>query len=290
MKNTIFFIVAIIGFTSVFAQQEIEIIGVQYRATNTSNYFENSYLAKNNKLDAFINYGNDLGDKTKLFYHISYHTLNLNTSLNTENISFDDITYSEKIPNFYFMNFAAGMTNKFKKNWSLTNIVNYSYSDDNSKETFLKQHAYYKSFSYLKKKKSDQFSYGFGVYLSKLNDDLTVYPILSLQLKNKKRGLKLFFPRELKLWQKINDKSYIQLQTLLNSNYIQFTNATYGIEILDINTTLTYQYVFNKKIKFRAGVGIPFSKYDFEKDNRFTKTQQINYGFVAGLSYVVFKK
>ncbi len=285
MKKLILFISVLLVIQS-FSQSEIEIVGVKYRTTTKSNY--NIYNSNNNKFEAFINYGNDLGEKTKLFYHASYHSFSLNTEVNTDKIILDDMYYYPSIPDYEFINLAIGMTNNLKNNWSINNIFAYTISDDFN-EVNLNQHKYFRTFSYLKKKKSNNLSYGFGIYLSKLNNSFSVYPILSLQYKNNKRGLKIFLPRELKFWNSINSKSYIELKTVINSNYLKFTDNNLDAELLSINSELTYNYIFNNKFKLKTGIGLPFTQYEYILNSKTHKTNQTNVSFNIGLSYVVFK-
>lgn len=268
-----------------YSQTQIDIIGVNYSLSNQSNYLNKTYAANASNMDVFINYGNDLGKKVKVFYHLSYYKKMFNTQFIDYSID-DETTIYNKIPNFYYMNFAVGMTNKFNNNWRLTNIINYSFSNNND---VLVSHSYYKSFTYLKKKKTVNFSYGFGIYLSKLNQNLEIYPIINILVKNKKRGIKLFLPREVKLWQQLNPKSFIQIQTILNANYIRFVNTSNGIELLNINTDLTYNYLLNKKIHLKLGVGMPYTQIKYDSSLAIEKTHLTNFSIVAGLSYVVFK-
>jgi hypothetical protein len=285
MKKYFFFLLLNLLSNFIFAQQEIEIVGIKYRTTTKNDY--DIYNSKNNKLDAFVNYGHDLGKKTKLFYHLSYHNINLNSTIVPESILHATFNYPS-IPNFSFINIASGMTNMFKNQWSLTNIASFTFSDDFNNE-ILKPHNYFRSFSYLKKKKSDNFSYGFGVYLSKLNTDWRILPIISLNLKNDKRGLKLFLPRELKFWNNLNSKSYIEFKTIINSNYIKYDKESLDVELLSINSELTYNYIYKKKFKLKTGIGLPYVQYDYINDFKTTQKEQFNYSFVLGLSYVVYK-
>jgi len=271
--------------TILFAQQEIEIAGVKNRITTSNDY--SIYNSNNNKFDAFINYGHDLGQKTKMFYHLSYHTISLNSKIVPEAILHTTFYYPS-IPNFSFINVASGMTNELKNKWSLTNIASFTFLDDFNND-ILKSHNYFRSFSYLKKNKSADFSYGFGIYLSKLNNDWRVLPILSLQLKNKKRGLKLFLPREFKLWNSINSKSYIEFKTIINSNYIKYTGEPLDVELLSINSELTYNYIFKKKFKLKTGIGLPYTQYEYVSNTDVFQTDHYNFSFVLGISYVVYK-
>jgi len=285
MKRIILFINILLAIQS-FSQSEIEIIGIKYRTTTKNNYY--IYKSNNNKFDAFVNYGHDLGKKSKLFYHVSYHSFSLNTEVNPDIIILDDSYYQPSIPDYEFVNLAIGMTNNLKNNWTLNNIFAYTISDDFN-ETNLNQHNYFRSFSYLKKKKNDNLNYGFGIYLSKLNNSLKVYPILSLQYKNKKRGLKMFLPREIKFWNSINSKSYIELKTIINSNYLKFVDNNLDAELLSINSELTYNYIFKKKFKLKTGIGLPYIQYEYILNSKTYKTNQTNISFNLGISYVVFK-
>jgi len=287
VHKTIFFFIFLIS-NLLFSQSEIEIIGVKYTITTQNKYYNNVYSSNNNKLDAFVNYGHDLGKENKLFYHISYHNFDINTVINNDELVIDDSTYYSNIPSFSFVDFATGMTNKFSKNWSLTNIINLTITDDFN-DGILQSHHYFRTFSYLKKKKTKNLNYGFGVYLSKLNNDLSIYPILSLRLKNSKRGMKLFLPRELKFWNKINSKSYIELKTILNSNYLKFDNSALNIELLSINSELTYNYIYKNKLKLKTGFGLPYTQYKYTFKADCINTSQLNLSFTIGLSYVVFK-
>ncbi len=284
MKRRFFYFLSLIAIAT-FSQSEIDIAGIKYASSTFGNYYDDIYSSKINKAAIFLNYGHDVGKKTNLFYHASYHTINLDTQINSDNIIADDFNLYQEIPNYSFINLAVGMTNKLKNNWSLNNILSLTFSDNEK----LKSHHYFRSFSYFKQKKSANFNYGFGIYLSKLNKEISIIPILSLQYKNKKRGVKIFAPRELKLWQSINTKSYIELQTILNSNYLKLNNTDLDIELLSVNTELTYNYIYNKKIKLKTGLGLPYTKYQYIGNENTYKTDQINLSYTIGFSYVVYK-
>jgi len=145
MKNKL---LILLFFTSNFliAQQEIEFFGIKYRTTTKNNY--HIYNATNNKFDAFVNYGHDLGKKTKLFYHLSYHSFSLNTVLISENTLLDAVYFDPSIPDYDLVNIASGITNNFKNQWSLTNITSFTFSDDFNSSN-LNSHHYFRSFSYL---------------------------------------------------------------------------------------------------------------------------------------------
>ena len=286
MKKYFFFLLSLFS-NSLFSQSNVEIAGIKYRTTTKSNYA--IYKSNNNTFDAFINYGHDLGQNTKLFYHLSYHSFDLHTEINSDNNNLANRFYYPSIPDFSFVNIASGMTNTLKNKWYLTNIVSFTFSDDFN-ESKLKLHSYFRSFSYVKKKKSPNFTYGFGIYLSKLNTDWRILPILNLQVQNDKRGMKLFLPRELKFWNRINQKSYLELKTILNSNYLKFTTSLLDSDLLSINSELTYNYIFKKKLKLKTGIGLPYTQYKYISNLDTYQINQFNISFIIGLSYIIFKK
>ena len=272
----------------IYAQQETEIIGVNYNYISSSSYQDNIYNNATNKLDAFVNYGHDLGKKTKLFYHISYQNFDFKTKVNYAIIP-QDILIFPKIPNYSLLTLASGMTNKLKNNLKLTNIFTFTFA--NGKEDLLKTNNYFRTFSYLKKKKTDSLSYGLGLYTDNVKGNIRFLPIVTLELKNTKRGFNLFFPRSLKLWQKVTEKSYVELKTNIDSNtllYNDFDNL--DIEILSITNDVTYNYIFNNKYKLKAGLGLPIRAYNYKFDTKdFETSQKPALSFIVGFSYVVFQ-
>ena len=274
----------LMNYISFFAQFETDIIGVNYSNYTKSDY--GNYTSATQKMEAFVNYGHDLGEKSELFYHISYLNFNLDTNLNEEILYYDMPT---SIPDYTILNLATGMKNQLKNKWNLTNFLTVSFTNDFSKNK-LDATNFYRSFSFITKKKSANFSYGFGVYTSKLDTEFSILPIISLKLKNTKRGFNLFFPRSLKLWQVITEESYLELKSKLNSDLLMYSDTNLKTSIFSVITDLSYNYIINKKVKIKASVGLPYNEYTFSTDNYNNKTPQfggINLNF--GISYVVFK-
>jgi hypothetical protein len=288
-KNILFLITIIISNFLLFSQTETEIIGVNYSNYSRSDYNDKIYESATKKVDAFINYGHDIGKKSKLFYHASYQNFEVDTKINYIIIPQDSFLFPS-IPDYSIFTFATGMNNELKNNWNLTNILSFTIANDISKDK-LNSNNYFRTFSLVKKKKSTNLTYGFGVYFDNTREDINVLPIISLQLENEKRGLKLFFPRSLKLWEKINANSYIQLSSNIDSNTLDYKNFNdFNVEILSIITELTYNYILSKKFKLKAGIGLPYQEFEYKSDLEDFKTTQkgkINFNF--GLSYVIFQ-
>lgn len=283
MQKTVFFLFLLMVVIS-YSQSETEVAGINYNYFTKSNYYKNSYKSSLTKIDAFINYGHDLGKKNELFYHLSFQNFDFDTEINSTNIPQDDFVL---IPNYSLVTLATGMKNNFKNNWNLTNILSLTFANDISK-TNLKSNNYFRTFSFVKKEKSDKFSYGFGFYLDNVKEQIRVLPILTLSLKNKKRGFKLFFPKSLKLWQKLTDKSYLELKSNLDFNTLN--HHEFNIEIFSIMNDLTYNYIINNKFKLKAGLGLPYRTYEYKFDFGDVKTtQKTRVSFNFGFSYVVFK-
>lgn len=282
----LFFFLVIIS----YSQSEIEVIGINYNYFSKSNYNDNIYNSSTTKLDAFINYGHDLGEKSELFYHGSFQNFDTHTTINSENIPQDDFLLFPSIPDYSLITLATGMKNNLKNDWNLTNILSLTFANDISAD-YLNSNNYFRTFSFIKKKKSAQFTYGFGFYIDNVKENVRVLPIISLVLKNKKRGLNLFFPRSLKFWQQLTDKSYLELKSNLDSNTLNHNDFEgLSIEIFSITTNLTYNYLLNNKLKLKAGLGLPYITYEYKFDfEDFKTTQKTAINFNFGFSYVVFK-
>lgn len=289
MQKTLLLLFLLIVITS-YSQSETEVAGINYNYFTKSNYYKNSYKSSLTKMDAFINYGHDLGKKSELFYHLSFQNFDYDTKINSTNIPQDDFVLTPNIPNHSLVTLATGMKNKLKNNWNLTNIFSLTFANDIA-NTNLNSNNYFRTFSFIKKKKSDTFSYGFGFYLDNVKNHIRVLPILTLSLKNKKRGLKLFFPKSLKLWQKLTDKSYLELKSNLDYNTLNHNDFDeFTIEIFSIMNDLTYNYIINNKFKLKAGLGLPYRTYEYKFDFDDVKTtQKTKISFNFGLSYAVFK-
>jgi hypothetical protein len=289
MKKVIYLVLFFISF-SVFSQSEIDIVGINYSLFTKSDYNNKIYNSATNKINSFINYGHDFDKKTKLFYHISYQNFNIETKTNFFIIPADDFILFPEIPNYSLITVAIGMENKLNNNWNLTNFITFTLADDISSEE-LSNNNYFRTFSYVKKKKSDDLKYGFGLYFDNVKENISILPILSLELKNEKRGLNLFFPRSLKLWHKLTDKSYFELKTDIDSNNLKFKNFdNLKVEMLSIATNLSYNYIFNNKFKIKTGIGLPYREYEYKFNNSdFKTTQKPAISFNIGFSYVVFQ-
>ncbi len=246
---------------SVFSQSEIEVFGVNYNSYQKSNYFNNLFTTKTQKIDAFINYGHKIGKKSKLFYHVSYQNFNIDTAINFDTLLLNDIIFLPKIPNYDLLTFATGLENRLKNKWNLTNFITYTISDDFFDDKLNSNH-YFRTFSFIKKKKSDNITYAFGIYTDNIKDEFRILPIINLELKNEQQGLKLFFPRSLKIWKKITNKSYIEISSIIDFNTLNQEN--FNIEIFSVSTDLSYNYVFQKKWKLKTGIGLPYREFEYK--------------------------
>ena len=273
---------------SIFSQSETEVIGVNYSTYQKSNYI--FFTSTTQKIDAFVNYGHKIGKKSKLFYHVSYQNFNIDTDMNFDISLQEDIIFLPKIPNYDLLTFATGLENSLKNNWNLTNFITYTIADDFSDDILNNNH-YFRTFSFLKKKKSDNLTYGFGVYTDNVKDEFRILPILSLALKNEQQGLKLFFPRSLKIWKKITNKSYVEISSDIDFNTLN-TNSqeNFNIEIFSVTTNLFYNYIFQKKWKLKTGIGLPYREFEYKlHSDSYKTTQKPAISFNLGLSFVIFQ-
>ncbi len=278
--KTKFILLLSIVFKIGFSQTETEVAGITYHYFSKADYNDKTANSFTNKLETFVNYGHNLGTKTTLFYHVDFKKFIINTSLDTN-------AMYPKIASHELLTTAIGMKNTLKKNWSLVTIFTNTFSDDFSKNNLDKM-SYIRSFLYVNKKKSDLFSYGFGLYVSTVSDNIRILPVLSLEVKSAKKGMKLFFPRYVKFWYKTNDKSYIQLQTKLNSKRIKYNFDTIqSVEIFTVISDVTYNYLLKNKFKLTVGLSFPIQQYSYDLDTY--KSNQIGgFGVTTGISYVVF--
>jgi len=287
MKNVFFIPILLLSFLG-FSQLETEILSVNYSNYSNSSYYDKIFSSTTQKMDVAITYGHDLGKKSSLFYYATYQKFNFAKKTDNQYTIYDDLKFYKPIPNYELLTFATGLKNKFKNNWSLTNFITYTFADDFNKG-LLNKTQYYRSFSFLSKSKSENLSYGFGIYTSKIGKSLSILPILQFKYFNKKYGAKLFFPRSLQFWQTINTNSYLDLKTDLDLNLLAYAVDNLTVKNTSITSSLNYNYIFNKKIKIKAGLGLPIRLYKYEIDNAEKTTSQVGgLSFNIGMSYVVF--
>jgi hypothetical protein len=268
--------------TLLFAQLETEVIGVNYSTYSKSNYADDLYTSSSQKIDVFANYAHDLGKNSKLFYHISYQNFILPTKTNYID-GFERLF--PKVPNYSVTTLAVGMKNELTKKWKLTNFVTYGISSN----SILKNEGYFRTFSFLTRQKSKSKLYGFGLYIDNV-ENVTVLPVIQYKSFNEKIGIHVFFPRHIRMWKNINKSSYVELKTLFDTNFLVFDEMeNTSVKVNSITTNLTYNYIFNKKIKVTSGLGLPYRKYIYNLNkNKHVIIQGTSLNITFGVSYVVF--
>ncbi len=113
------------------------------------------------------------------------------------------------------------------------------------------------------------FSYGFGVYLNQVESRLLLTPVLSLKIQNNKRGVELLFPEKLRIWQKLNNSSYLEAFANYNSYSVKYskTKELISTDIFQIQVGISYHYKWKDIIKFSIGGNIPIGFYSSQYKN-----------------------
>ncbi len=273
MKNS-FIICIVITFTpyNLQAQNELEVIKISYMrcqnsAINNERFKVLNDVSVNTRIiDFFTHYGHYIGKKKlELSYQLEYQnfsqTTNAKSVLGNSTLSSIQKEYYETPP-FSKLSLTSGVQKLFKNNWSGSTSITVNYTDDvcNNK---LRSNLSWGSITYLEKQGSNKFSYGFGVFLNQVESRLLLTPVLGLKIQSNKRGVELLFPEKLRIWQKLNNTSYLEAFANYNSFSIRYTEKKELIstEIFYIESGISYHYKWKNVLKLSLGGNIPIVFY-----------------------------
>lgn len=298
MKALVILYLIIKGSFGLFAQTEIPLLSLSYDLAASSNYLsENqesipSLKSTNNLLEIGGSYGGMLNKKNELSSTINYQKIKINATQIKDSLPQNSLTNFYSSPSHSNLVFNLSLKSSLKKAWAWTNAASISLTDDFSGKA-LKPNLFGGVFSTLEKKKSEKLTFGFGVFVNQLKGDLFFSPLLSLAIKGKKRGLDIFFPERLRLWQKIKSNAYLSLESSFTSYGLIHhpKNSLYGEVRTDISTfdsKLKYNVIFFENLRFEFSIGLPFRSYVISNEMDMKTIYQDEGWFMGiGFSYVI---
>lgn len=281
-----------------FCQTEVPLFQIKYNRSLSSTYInENKELIPS--LESSLSqlalegaYGVKLNYRTEISGAINYQKVKISTKHIADSLPQNSLTSFYKTPSHSNLLFNINLRTDLKKEWSWANSVNLSITDDFFKKE-LKTNLMGGIASFVEKKKSEKFKFGFGVFMNQFKGRLFFSPLLSLAIKGKKRGLELVFPERLRVWQKIKPNSYISLEVRFLSNSLihQTNNSIVGetrTSISAFQSLLKYNVIFQENIRLDINLGLPFRSYTLNNEVEVKTIYQEEGWYIGfGLSFVV---
>lgn len=299
MHKNILLLIFFINGLLVSAQNEIEVIKIEYTNSGTSNFSNSPYpimdqiASANSNFSATLNYGHNINSDTwQTIYSLNYNyiTQQLDLSKVSEETIFGNIPSNYySFPNFSQISFSSGVIYNSKGKWSATLLGAINFTDDFSKTT-LKPNFTWMGIAYLERKHSDYLSYGFGGFINQLENKLYFMPSASFKLQNAKRGIELLFPDKIRIWQKIKEKNYIEAAIKVQALSVEYPaeNIVKGLDIYTIKAGVEYNLVWQEFVKLAIGVNFPIILNSINSaTNNFDFLQQQSIGFSLSLSIVL---
>lgn len=297
--KTIFLILYISIFTTCLrAQNEIELISIEYRSVGQASLENSNYEDLNDVSSAHtfytfsFNYGWSLKDTTlSILYSLSYE--NVNQKLDLTNVNQD--TQWDLLPKNYYqqpqfsqLSVSVGLSKSFHKGWSLYGIF-YTNVVDDFFQPELVTNIKFGGMAYLEQDLKKHLTYGGGLLFIELARKIFVSPVVSFKYQNKKRGIEILIPAKLRLWQRMSKKSYIEAG-IYNAFYTieyQPENEVISTDIFSFKPKLTYNYLWEKFLRLSIGIDLPLRDVTISAKNETLNYQQNSLGFSIGLSLVV---
>ena len=289
MKKQFLVLYFLVNVSTIFAQDETELFSLGY-ANSGQSFIENEYYdalnyvnTSTNYLKMSLNFGHAIGKKGwDAFYTLNYQQVRQKLDL-SEVISdsiFQDIpnnVYQQ--PKFSQLSLAMGLSKEITAKWNATALFSLNLTDDFLKSE-ITPNLTWGSMTYLEKRQNERFSFGFGLFLNQLENRLLVAPVASLQIQNEKRGVEILFPDKIRLWQKINERNYLEILATTQSFSIAYAadNEVSTTDLYTIKAGIAYNYLWEDFLKFSLGFDFPLNFYTIS-----TPTETIDYSQQSGL-------
>ncbi len=298
MKKIILILHLSVFATYLQAQNEAELVSVGYRtiaqaSLENSNYSDLNDVSSAHTFYTFsFNYGQPLKDTTFfILYGLSYE--NVNQKLDLTNVTQD--TDWDLLPENYYqqpqysqLSLSVGVSKSLPKGWSLSGIFYTNVIDDFFKPE-LPTNINFGGMAFIEKEHNKRFTYGAGLLLVELERKIFASPVVSFKYQNEKRGIEALIPAKLRLWQKINKKSYLEASVYNNFYSIEYQpdNDVISTDILSFKPELTYNYLWEDFLKLSIGIDLPLRDVTVSAKKETFKYQQNSLGFNIGLSLVI---
>lgn len=299
MNKTILTTLFIFHLALLVAQNEVDLISFNYTSKLQYSIENDDFTELRDVAIATItkgiilNYGHPVGNKgIQALYSLDYQHYNQKLDLSNaiQDSAFNAIpgNYYHQ-PSFSQISIAAGLVIPIAKDWSFTSVFTYSITDDFFKPA-LPTHYSGGGLAYFRKEKTKQFSYGFGLFISQIEGGLFTMPVIDFSYQNKKRGIEVLFPQNIRLWQKTGKSSYLEANAGFSSYSLKYRpeNLVTTTDIYEIKAGLIYNYLWQDFLKISFGVNLPIDYYDVNtRTENFVFKQQNGLGFNIGISVFI---
>jgi hypothetical protein len=191
-------------------------------------------------------------------------------------------------PQFSQLSISTGINKVLKNNWSITGILTTSIVDDFFKPE-LPTSVNFQGLTYVEKEHNKKLSYGLGLFLGQTENRLVPSFVLSFNYQNKKRGIEILFPSNIRMWQMINEKSYLEMNAYSNFYSLRY-NPDSPVHSMDIISTIpefTYNYIWDDFLRFKLGVDLPLNTVTLTAKDEIVEYNQFSLGLKLGLSLVI---
>jgi len=280
------------------AQNRDELISIQYRSTSQAfiNSETHDVLNEVNYANSFLNfsmnYGHSFKDTTlSMTYSLSYNNVSqdLDLSYVTDNTMLDLLPnkYYE-YPQFSQLSLSTGVNKALKNNWSITGMMTANIVDDFFKPK-LPTSINFQGLAYVNKEHNKKLSYGFGMFLVQTENRLVPAVVLSFNYQNEKRGIEALFPSSIRVWQRINKVSYLEINAYSNFYSLSYepNNPVISMDIISTIPEFTYNYVWDEFLRFKIGIDMPLNDVVITANDEVINYSQFSIGFKVGVSVVI---
>jgi hypothetical protein len=280
------------------AQNQNELINIVYRSTaqasinNELHDVLNEVNYANSFLNFSINYGHSFKDTTlSMTYSLGYN--NVSQDLDLSYVT--DNTLLGLLPNKYYeypqfsqLSISTGINKVLKNNWSITGMLTTSIVDDFFKPE-LPTSVNFGGLTYVEKEHNQKLSYGLGLFLGQTENRLVPSFVLSFNYQNKKRGIEILFPSNIRMWQMINKKSYLEMNAYSNFYSLRYNpdNPVHSMDIISTIPEFTYNYIWDDFLRFKIGVDLPLNMVTITAKDEIVEYNQFSLGLKLGLSLVI---
>jgi hypothetical protein len=280
------------------AQNQNELINIEYRSTaqasinNELHNVLNEVNYANSFINFSLNYGHSMKDTSlSMIYSLAYN--NVSQKLDLLNVTDNDKLailpnrYYE-YPQFSQLSISTGINKILKNNWSITGMLTTSIVDDFFKPE-LPTSVNFQGLTYVEKEHNKKLSYGLGLFLGQTENRLVPSFVLSFNYQNKKRGIEILFPSNIRMWQMINEKSYLEMNAYSNFYSLRY-NPDSPVHSMDIISTIpefTYNYIWDDFLRFKIGVDLPLNTVTITAKDEIVEYNQFSLGLKLGLSLVI---
>ena len=280
------------------AQNQNELINIEYRSTAQASINNELHNALNevNYANSFINFSLNYGHSMKdtslsMIYSLAYNNV-------SQELDLLNVTDNEKLavlPNKYYeyprfsqLSISTGINKVLKNNWSITGILTTSIVDDFFKPE-LPTSVNFQGLTYVEKEHNKKLSYGLGLFLGQTENRLVPSFVLSFNYQNKKRGIEILFPSNIRMWQMINENSYLEMNAYSNFYSLRYNpdNTVHSMDIISTIPEFTYNYIWDDFLRFKLGVDLPLNTVTITAKDEIVEYNQFSLGLKLGLSLVI---